>query len=130
MISYCVHCWRELPRGAAVCPSCGTDVEALSRDRTYVDKLIAALDHPEPATPVRAAWLLARLRASVAVPALVRVVEETPDPYLAEAAVEALGAIGDPSSRPTLERAAREGALRVREAAERALDRLAHPAAD
>jgi len=130
MIAYCVRCWRELPRGAVVCPRCGADVEALSRDRTYVDKLIAALEHPEPETPVRAAWLLGQLRATDALAALIRVVERTSDPYLAEAAVEALGRIGDVTARPVLERAARQGALRVRQAAERALGRLAHAPGD
>jgi HEAT repeat protein len=126
MVAYCVRCWRELPPRAVVCPSCGADVEALSRERTYVDKLIAALEHPEPETPLRAAWLLGKLRATEALPALIRVVERTSDPYLAEAAVEALGQIGDGAARPVLERAARQGALRVRQAAERALGRLAH----
>ena len=60
--------------------------------------------------------------------ALTRVVERTDDPYLAEAAVEALGDIGDPVARPVLERAAAHGPLRVRQAAVRALGQL--PPAD
>ena len=55
MTVYCVRCWRDLPFGSRICPACGADVEAVSRERTYVEKLIAALDHPEPETPVRAA---------------------------------------------------------------------------
>jgi HEAT repeat protein len=96
-------------------------VEALSRDRSYVEKLIAALEHPEAQTPVRAAWLLGELRAASGVRALLRVIEATTDPYLAEAAIEALGKIGDPAARPLLERACQTGALPVRRAARRAL---------
>lgn len=120
-IFYCVQCWREMPLGAAICSACGADVERVSSERSYVQKLMAALDHPEPQTPVRAAWLLGQLRAVEAVPALVRVVQESPDSYLVEAAVQALSQIGDPTCRPTLEWAARAGAIRVRQAAAKAL---------
>jgi hypothetical protein len=68
---------------------------------------------------VRAAWLLGRLRATDTLTALMRVVQQTRDPYLAEAAVDALGEIGDPIPRPVLERAATDGAVRVRQAARR-----------
>jgi HEAT repeat protein len=123
-IFYCVECWREMPPEATTCPACGADVERLSSERSYIQKLIAALKHPEPETPVRAAWLLGQVRATEAVPALMRVVQESPDPYLVEAAVEALGQIGDPACRATLVWAAREGAVRVRRAAAEALRRL------
>jgi HEAT repeat protein len=123
-VFYCAQCWRKLPPGTTICPVCGADVERLSNERSYVQKLIVALDHPEPQTPVRAAWLLGQLRAFEAVPALIRVAQESSDPYLVEAAVEALGQIGDPACRATLERAAHEGALRVRRAAGIALRRL------
>lgn len=123
-VFYCVECWREMPPEATICPVCGADVERLSSERSYIQKLIAALKHPEPETPVRAAWLLGQLRATEAVPALMRVVQESPDPYLVEAAVEALGQIGDPACRATLVWAAREGAVRVRRAAVEALRRL------
>jgi len=123
-IFYCVECWREMPPEATTCPACGADAERLSSERSYVQKLIAALKHPEPETPVRAAWLLGQLRATEAVPVLTRVVQESPDPYLVEAAVEALGQIGDPTCRATLAWAACEGAVRVRRAAAEALRRL------
>jgi HEAT repeat protein len=113
-----------LSSGETVCPACGADAEQFSSRRSYVQKLIAALEHPEPQTPVRAAWLLGQVRAAEAVSALVGVVQESSDPYLVEAAVEALGQIGDPTCRAVLEQAAREGALRVRRAAERALRRM------
>jgi len=124
-VFYCVPCGREMPPGDTICPAGGVDVERVSSERSYVQKLIVALRHPEPETPVRAAWLLGQLRATEAVPALIRAAQESSDPYLVEAAVEALGRIGDPAGRPTLAWAAREGALRVRRAAEQALRRLA-----
>lgn len=60
----------------------------------YVDKLIAALHHPEPKTPVRAAWILGEKREKRALSALARVLRESGDAYLSEAAALALGKIG------------------------------------
>lgn len=121
---YCPRCWHELSSKATACPACGGHCAQLSDEQSYVEKLIAALNHPEPRTPVRAAWILGQLRATVAVPALIEVVRESDDFYLIEAAVEALEHIGDPASRPVLTWAAAHGALRVRRAAERALKQL------
>jgi HEAT repeat protein len=65
---------------------------------SYVEKLIRALDAPEAATALRAAYLLGQLRAAAAVPALAAKLEESPDPYLSAAACEALGQIGTPEA--------------------------------
>jgi HEAT repeat protein len=71
-----------------------------------VDKYIAALRHPQPETRLRAAWLLGRMRAGRAVPALLAVVaahyRENYDPYLLSAAVKSLGQLSDRQAVPTL----------------------------
>jgi HEAT repeat protein len=90
-------------------------------DQPYIEKLIRALDHPEPQTPVRCAWILGQLQARAAVATLVRLVRESSDPYLLEAAVEALGKIGDSRALETLQWAIKNGALRVRQRAAAAL---------
>jgi HEAT repeat protein len=59
-----------------------------------------------------------------AVEPLIALALSTPDFYLQEAAVIALGQIGDRRAQPYLERLSREGAIRVRLAAHRALARL------
>jgi enolase len=64
------------------------------KDKDYVEKLIVALGHPEPETPIRAASLLGKLRDERAVAPLIRLIERTQDVYTACAAVEALARLG------------------------------------
>jgi HEAT repeat protein len=122
MIFYCPACWREIPQVARDCPHCTIDVERLASARAYPAKLIAALDHPEPTTRVRAAWILGIRRERSAVARLTRLVLESEDPYLVEAAVEALGRIGDRAGLRAVAFAARHGGARVRERARQAID--------
>lgn len=118
---FCPACWLEVPEEARLCPRCGADMEAVQRGRDFVEKLIAALDHPEPETRARAALILGLRGERRGVAALVRAVREGRDPFLVEAAVEALGRIGDAGSRGAIEAAALHGTLSVRRAARRAL---------
>lgn len=118
---FCPVCWTETPTGGGTCPRCGADMEAVQRGRDFVDKLIAALDHPEPGTRARAAMILGLRRERRGAAALMRVVRKGKDAFLVEAAIEALGRIGDPGSRDAIEAAALDGTLRVRGAARRAL---------
>jgi HEAT repeat protein len=99
-------------------------MEAVQAQRDFVDKLIAALDHPEPETRARAASILGRRRETRGVDALIRVVRQARDPSLVEVAIEALGRIGDPRSREAIEWVATRGTLRVREAARQVLATL------
>jgi HEAT repeat protein len=96
-------------------------MQAVQAQRDFVDKLIAALDHPEPETRARAALILGLRREERGIDPLVRVVRQGEDAHLVEAAVEALGRIGDPRCRPALQAVASRGTVRVRRAARRAL---------
>lgn len=118
MIAYCPACWSEIPEHVQICPHCGIDVDRLALEQDYVQKLIAALDHPEPTTPVRAAWILGIRKDTRAVQRLARLARESEDPYIVEAAVEALGRIGDATCLETIRFAAHHGAVRVREKAQ------------
>lgn len=122
MIFYCPSCWRESSEHIRVCPRCKVDVERLTLEQDYVQKLIAALDHPEPETPIRVAWILGIRRETHAVPHLSRLAQESQDPYIVEAAVEALGRIGDPKGLTAIRFAAQHGGIRVREKAQHATD--------
>jgi HEAT repeat protein len=64
----------------------------------FVRKLIRALHHPEPETPVRAAYVLGELKAVEAVPKLKQVIGQSQDPFLRAAAIRALGKIGGVTS--------------------------------
>lgn len=77
----------------ASCPHCGANQEQLGQE-SFVRKLIRALHHPEPETPVRAAYVLGELKAKEAVPELKQVIGNSKDPFLRAAAIRALGKIG------------------------------------
>lgn len=121
MTFYCTHCWREVPQAATVCPHCSDDIAARQARADYADKLIAALHHPEPTTPIRAAWILGQRRERKAVEPLCALARETRDAFILAAALEALGEIGDPSAAHILEWAAEHAHPRVRRSARFAL---------
>ncbi len=91
---YCPRCCKDFGEDVARCPHCGFNIHELWNSKDYVEKLILALDHPEPSTAVNAAWVLGRLKDSEAVDALINLVKKTQDVYVARAAARALGEIG------------------------------------
>jgi HEAT repeat protein len=64
--------------------------------------LTAALEDPDPLVVVGAAWYVGERRHRPAVPALVAVAASHDDTRSREAAVAALGAIGDPAGLPAV----------------------------
>jgi len=90
---FCTRCWQEIGEETASCPHCGANQEQLGQE-SFVRKLIRALHHPEPETPVRAAYVLGELKAKEAVPELKQVIGNSKDPFLRAAAIRALGKIG------------------------------------
>lgn len=119
---FCPSCWSEVG-AVATCPNCGADLQAFA-GRSYEEKLLLALHHPEPTVPIRAAAILGELKSRTAVEPLIEVATSATDPYIQESAVEALGHIGDDRALACLEHLSREGAVRVRAAAKRALKSL------
>ena len=125
---FCPSCWCEV--GAAnVCPKCRADLRDFAGE-SYEQKLIRALHHPEPTVPIRAAAILGKLGSRAAVEPLLEIAEPAPDPYIQEAAVEALGRIGDDRALLCLDRLRQDGPVRVRAAAERALKALGNRRTD
>jgi len=94
MIVHCPKCWAENHPGDEGCQRCGAPLKA-EPGENFVDKLIAALGHPEPLTRRRAAWILGELHERRALDPLIMAVETSTDPDLLEGAVEAMGKIGD-----------------------------------
>ena len=111
---YCPICWAEIPETATICPHCHTNISERISDSDYADKLIAALRHKEPMTPVRAAWILGERREEKAVSALTKIVKKAKDAFLVESAVEALGKIGGTAATSAVRGATHHSSLRVR----------------
>lgn len=126
---FCTRCWSGVPETATICPHCGDNIAARQARTDYADKLIAALRHPEPTTPIRAAWILGERRERKAIEPLVRLAHESADPFVVESAVEALGKMEDRQVLETLRWAAEHPSLRVRRQAQRALQQFADAAA-
>lgn len=123
MTHFCPVCWEEIPAQATVCPFCSADI--LKADsRSFIEKLCAALRHREPQTAVRAAWILGERRERVALHELIRVLESATDGFLVEAAAEALGKIGDDQSLDALQKTSEQGPVRVRIAAQKAIEAI------
>ncbi len=88
-----------------------------------------ALDDPEPLVVEMAAWALGEQGAGAALDALAEVATRHEDPLCREAAVAALGAIGDPRGLPTV-LAALDDRPAIRRRAAAALAAFDDPAAD
>ena len=114
---YCPGCWEDFPEDTAKCPACGLDIHQAWKSKDYVQKLIAALSHRQQSTPIRAAWILGKLRERRAVGPLIELVGRTNDVYIATEAVNALEEIDTPEAKAFLETLAGHPARMVREAA-------------
>ncbi|MCS7221340.1 MAG: HEAT repeat domain-containing protein [Anaerolineae bacterium] len=82
------------------CPQCGASQSASGI--SYLEKLIAALRHPDPLTQRRAVYLLGQLGDQRAVEALVALLDAPVDPYVRAEAVLALSALGDEKAQAVL----------------------------
>ena len=122
MIYFCPSCWNEI-KNEDVCPECGVDLKELAQEG-YEEKLIRALRHPEPTTPIRAAAILGEIGSKEALEPLMELINSSPDPYIQEAAAIALGKIGDSRAILCLERWIAEGAVRVQLAAQQAIQSI------
>jgi HEAT repeat protein len=111
---YCPNCWAEIPDSTTICPHCHTNISERISEADYTDKLISALRHKEPMTPVRAAWVLGERREQKAVPALTKILRKGKNAFLVESAVEALGKIGGSTASDAVRAAAHHPSLRVR----------------
>ena len=116
---FCPCCWSEIGN-TPVCPFCRADLRQFEGE-SCEKKLIRALHHPEPTVPFRVATMLGMLGSQAAVEPLIEVAVSSADPYIQEAAAEALGQIGDHRASPCLNRLRKEGTVRVRLAADKAL---------
>jgi len=119
---FCPNCWADFTQDLDRCPCCGCDIRRSWDSKDYVDKLIAALLHPEQGTAIRAAWILGQRREARAVGPLIELLRRTVDVYIATAAVEALGEIGTPEALAFLDTLGDHPAQMVRAGARRIVE--------
>ncbi len=96
MIFFCPHCWSEIQEETEICPFCGTHISKES-EKSFKDKLISALNHPEPKTRMRAVNILGKLRDRKAAPALTERLEKEKDAFVLSEIILALGMMNDDS---------------------------------
>jgi HEAT repeat protein len=89
---FCPRCWKEIKRDDKKCPHCGTDITEHER-KGFEEKLINALGHPERETVQRAVWILGKLKTDKAINPLIRLFEQTDNPYLKREILDALSEI-------------------------------------
>ena len=69
--------------------------QSVLEQESFIKKLIRALRHPEPSTPVRATEILGNLKAKEALPYLIELTKASNDPFLVKAAVNSINKIED-----------------------------------
>lgn len=122
-VHYCWACYARVESATGRCPACGGSIQA-PEEASHADKLLWALRHPLVERRVVAARALAERGERRAVGSLAAMAED-PDPYLAAAAVSALGRLDPKAAGPLLRRLADEGPAPVRFAARVALEERA-----
>ncbi len=120
VIFYCPNCWREITQEQRVCVHCGQQI-SLWDEKTFTEKLISALSHPEPTTQDRAIYLLGERKATEAVSALTALYRRSGSPFLQAEIIEAIGKIGGESGYALLTEALRHPSFIVRVEAVKAL---------
>jgi HEAT repeat protein len=116
---FCPSCFAELPETAGTCLQCGAGLVGPGRD--FEAALVGGLRHPLHDRRLMAARILGRRQAVAAVPALISVVDDSRDPYLAAEAVRALVAIGTPDGLAVARHLASNGPVVAKAAARKAL---------
>jgi len=93
MIFYCPHCWKELSDGQASCPFCHESISSWD-EKTFTDKLVHALFHPEPVTQTRAVYLLGERKSKESLRPLTRLFQQSKNVFLQSEIIAAAGKIG------------------------------------
>ncbi len=90
--AFCPACWSLVESDAVRCRACGADITSLS-DRSYEEKMLAALGHPLTHVRERAALLLGAMGGPGVFEELLQRARATLDPYVAAAALHGLEAL-------------------------------------
>ena len=119
MIFYCPNCWTRVKEGENVCHECKAGIEPLDH-RSYFDKLVNALNHPERTTRIRAAYILGELKDRRAIKPFAEAVSKpmgVEDVFFIEMVAVALGKVDGEEALPILIRLMDHPSFLVRRAA-------------
>jgi HEAT repeat protein len=97
MTFFCPMCWKEIKYDDKRCPTCAVDITEYEK-KSFVEKLINALRHPERETVQRAVLILGKLKSIKAVKPLVILFELTSNPYLKIEILDFLNIIKTPDA--------------------------------
>jgi HEAT repeat protein len=97
MVFFCPACWKEIESDDKMCPYCNADVTK-HEGKSFEEKLINALKHPEQETVQRAVWILGRLNSVGAFEPLAKLFEQTDNPFLKVEILDSLNAIKTPDA--------------------------------
>lgn len=120
MIFYCPDYWTPVKKDERVCHECKTDIEPLDHQKSYFEKWINALNHPERATRIRVAYILGELGDRGAIKPFEKVVSKAnriQDVFFIETIAMAIGKVGGNKALPILIRLMEHPSFLVRRVA-------------
>jgi HEAT repeat protein len=97
MTFFCPICWKEIKYDDKRCPMCAADITEYEK-KSFEEKLINALKHPERETVQRAVWILGRLKSIKAVKPLIILFEQTDNPYLKVEILDSMNILKTPDA--------------------------------
>ncbi len=122
MTFFCPICWKEIKGDDKKCPYCSADITEHER-KGFEEKLINALKHPERETVQRAVWILGKLKSVEAVKPVIKLFEQTDNPFLKMGILDALSEIGTPEAMDFILQALDADVSIVRKKAKKLIER-------
>ncbi|GAB4413387.1 MAG: hypothetical protein OHK0032_09440 [Thermodesulfovibrionales bacterium] len=119
---FCPKCWKEIEEKDRKCPHCGADIIEHEK-KGFEEKLINALKHPERETVHRAVWILGKLKSEKAVNPLIKLFEQSDNPYLKREILDALFEIGSPDAMAFIMKSLKSETSIVRRKAEEIIEK-------
>lgn len=123
VVFYCRNCWTRVKEDEKVCHQCEANIETLDY-RSYFEKLVSALHHPERTTRIRAAYNLGELRDRRAIKPFAEVISKASDVFFLEMVAVALGKVGGAEALAILIRLMDHPSFLVRRATLYSLDKF------
>ena len=104
LVFFCPHCWSSVRENEKICPECRAEIVSLDQ-RSYFEKLVGALHHPEATTKMRAAYILGEIGDTRAIKPLADLIDqawETQSLFFLQEMAIALGKIDGDEVVPAL----------------------------